>query len=130
MAHPNGPQPSTEENVHAVVYYALVVGMLVSSILFLIGIASALAHPAYYPLTQRWVREHYSLSRVVHGVIGMDPMSLMMVATVVLILTPVSRVVVSIYAFIVDRDLKFVVVTSIVFVVMVITVVAGLLGLR
>ncbi len=121
---------STEENVYSVVYYALLGGMIVSSILFALGIIRALMHPANYPLDADWVRSHYSVSWVMHGLAALDPVALMMVASVLLILTPVARVVVSIYAFLVDRDFKFVAITGFVFLVMVVTVIAGLLGLR
>lgn len=124
------PRTSTEENVYSVVYYALLGGMVVSSILFAIGIVRALMHPSYYPLNETWVRSHYSYSWVMHGLGTLDPVALMMVAAILLILTPVVRVIVSIYAFLVDRDFKFVVITGIVFLVMALTVVAGLLGLK
>lgn len=124
------PPTSTEENVYSVVYYALLGGMIASSILFAIGIVRALMHPGYYPLTTDWVRSHYNFSWVMHGLATLDPVALMMVAALLLILTPIVRVIVSIYAFLVDRDFKFVVITGIVFLVMVTTVVAGLLGLR
>jgi len=121
---------STEENVYAVVYYALLAGMIVSSILFAIGIVRALMHPAFYSLSPEWVRQHYSFSFVIHGIANLDPVALMMAGTVLLILTPVARVIVSIYAFMVDRDTKYVVITGIVFLIMVVTVIAGLLGLQ
>ena len=127
--HPN-LQTSTEENVYSVVYYALLGGMIVSSILFTVGIVRALLHPAYYPLNTEWVRSHYSVAWVTHGLVTLDPVALMMLGATLLILTPVVRVVVSIYAFLVDRDFKFVVITGIVFLIMVVTVVAGLLGLK
>lgn len=121
---------STEENVYSVVYYALLGGMIVSSILFAIGIVRALMQSTYYPLDPGWVRSHYSFSWVMHGLEALDPVALMMTGAILLILTPVARVIVSIYAFLVDRDFKFVVITGIVFAVMIITVVAGLLGLK
>lgn len=129
MTAPAKRRTSTEENVYSVVYYTLLGGMVVSSILFVIGIVRALVHPAFYPLTGAWVREHYHVSQIVHGLVRLDPMSIMMVATVLLILTPVLRVLASFYAFVVDRDLEFVAVTGIVLLVMASTVVAGLLGL-
>jgi uncharacterized membrane protein len=124
------PQTSTEENVYSVVYYVLLGGMIVSSIMFAIGIVRALEHPTFFPLTPEWVKEHYNVAVVIHGLRVLDPTALMMVACVLLILTPVSRVLVSIYAFLVDRDFKFVAVTTIVFLIMVATVIAGLLGLK
>jgi uncharacterized membrane protein len=124
------PRPSTEENVYAGVYHVLLAGMLLSSLLYILGIIRALMHPVYFPLKASWVRQHYRVSWMVHGMAALDPMALMMAATVLLILTPVARVVASIYAFAVDRDWKFVAITSIVLLIMIVTVVAGMLGLR
>ncbi len=124
------PKTSTEENVYAGVYRVLLAGMLVSSVLFAIGIALALLHPAFFPLTAKWVRGHYHALWVLHGIIRGNPLALMMAATVLLILTPVARVVTSIYAFAVDRDWKYVAITSIVLLIMIATAVAGWLGLR
>ncbi len=121
--------PDTEENVYVDVYRLLIAGMIVSSILFALGIVLSLLHPLYIPLSTRWVRSQYHVTTVVHGIMHGDPTAILLVATVLLILTPVARVVVSIVAFLVDHDYKFVVVTSIVFLVMVITVILGELGL-
>ena len=119
-----------EENVYTGVYYVLLGGMIVSSVLFAVGIALALWHRQFVPLTPDWVRQHYHVSAVVHGLASLDPMVLMMVATMLLILTPIARVLVSIYAFAVDKDYKFVAVTSVVFLVIAASVVLGLMGLR
>lgn len=125
------PQPpDTEANVYVDVYRLLIAGMIVSSILFALGIVRALLRPQYIPLSTRWVRSQYHVTTVVRGIMHGDPTAILLVATVLLILTPVARVVVSIVAFLVDRDYKFVVVTSIVFLVMVITVILGELGLK
>lgn len=124
------PAPSTEENVYVDVYRLLIAGMIVSSVLFAIGIVLAMLRPQFIPLTTRWVRSQYHVPTVLHGLRHGDPSAIMLVATVLLILTPVARVVVSIVAFAIDRDRKFVVVTSFVFLVMVITVILGELGLK
>ena len=124
------PKTSTEENVYAGVYRVLLGGMVASSVLFAAGIALALSHPAFFPLSAKWVREHYRVSWVLHGIVSGDPMALMMAATGLLILTPVARVVISIYAFAVDRDWKYVAITSLVLLIMIATAVAGWLGLR
>jgi uncharacterized membrane protein len=121
---------STEENVYAGVYRALLAGMFLSTALFALGIVRALMHHENIPLTREWVLSHYHWSVVLHGLRTGDPTVIMMVATAVLILTPVVRVLVSIWAFAVDHDRKFVVVTSTVFLIMVITLILGLLGLR
>lgn len=124
------PPQNTEENVYAGVYRALLAGMFLSTGLFVLGIIRALMHRENIPLTPQWVLAHYHLSVVLHGLRTGDPTVIMMVGTAVLILTPVVRVLVSIYAFAVDHDRKFVVVTTIVFLVMVLTLILGLLGLR
>jgi len=125
-----GPPNQTEQNVYADVYRVLLGGMIVSSALFAFGLIRALLHPQYIPLTTDWVKQHYHVSVVLHELAHADPTALMMVATVLLILTPVVRVLVSIYAFWVDRDYKYVVVTGIVFLVMVLTVVLAHFGLQ
>ena len=121
---------SPEENVYTDVYRMLIAGMIVSSMLFAIGIVLAMLHPQYVPLSARWVRSQYHVGVVVHGLLHGNPSAIMLVATVLLILTPVARVVVSIVAFLTDRDYKFVAVTSFVLLVMIVTVILGELGLQ
>jgi uncharacterized membrane protein len=121
---------SAEQNVYADVYKVLLAGMLVSTAIYVIAIVSALLHPEYIPLRSEWIKQHYHWSVLIRGIISLDPTALMLVATALLILTPVTRVAVSIYAFAVDRDAKFVAVSVIVLLVMIITVLLGLFGLK
>jgi len=121
---------SDEQNVYAGVYHILVAGMVVSSILFVIGIILALLHPQYFPLSADWVRQQYHPSLVIHGLLHGEPTSFFLVGTVLLILTPVARVLASIHAFWKDRNRKYVAVTSGVLIVMIITVILGELGVR
>ena len=121
---------STEENVYQDVYRVLLAGMFVSSALFAVGLARALLHPEAYPLTPEWVRSHYHWSAIWQGLKQFDAFTLMMVATALLILTPVLRVAISIWAFWVDRDYKYVVVTSIVLAVIALSVVLSHFGLK
>lgn len=119
-----------EQNVYAGVYHMLIAGMIVSNVLFVIGIVLALLHPQYFPLSASWVRDQYRASLVFHGLIHGQPTSYFLLGTLLLILTPVARVVVSIFAFWTDHDLKYVAVTGIVFMIMLATVILGLFGLR
>jgi uncharacterized membrane protein len=121
---------SEELNVYADVYKVLLGGMIVSTALFAAGIVRALLQPQFVPLTPSWIKQHYHWQAVVAGIRSFDPTVIMMIASVLLILTPVARVVVSIYAFVVDRDRQFVVVTLMVLSVILLTVVLGLFGLR
>lgn len=124
------PQEQREQKVYAGVYRVLMGGMIVSTTLFVIGMIQVLSHPAYVPLTPEWVKSHYYFSAIIHGLATADPIILMMVATVLLILTPVTRVLVSIYAFWMDHDYKYVVVTGIVFLIIVLTIVLSRFGLQ
>jgi len=119
-----------EGNVYAGVYKVLLGGMLASTSLFVIAIIRALLHPQFVPLTPEWIQQQYHRSAIVKGILSFDPTIIMLIATVLLILTPVVRVVVSIYAFAVDGDRKYVAVTAIVLLVMAVTVVLGIFGLR
>ena len=112
----------TQDNVYAGVYRVLLGGMLLSSTLFAVAMVLALLHPRSYPLSSQWVLEQYRWSTLLHGLARGEPFSLMLIASILLILTPILRVAVSIYAFAVDGDRKYVVVTSIVLAVIVLTV--------
>ncbi len=124
------PDASTELNVYADVYKVLLGGMLLSTLLFVIAIVRALTIREFIPLTPDWARHYYHWSAIAAGIRSFDPIVIMLIATVLLILTPVVRIIVSIYAFMVDRDHKYVVITSIVLLVMIITVILGTLGLQ
>ncbi len=122
---------NTEElNVYADVYKVLLAGMVLSTGLFAAAIIKALLQPQFVPLTPEWIKQHYHWRVIVEGIRSFDPTVIMMIATVLLILTPISRVVVSVYAFAVDHDRKFVFVTLSVLSVIILTVVLGLFGLR
>lgn len=114
-------------NVYAVVFRVLFWGMVVSTALFAVGVLRALQHPGRIPLDAPLM---LSLSGTLRGLVHLDPTALMLAATVVLILTPVARVVLACLAFWVDRDRQFVAVTAIVLAVIALTVVLGGLGLR
>lgn len=120
---------SDELNVYADVYNVLLGGMLLSTALFVAAIVKALLRPEFVPLSPQWIKEHYHWSAIVHGIVSFDPTVIMLIATLLLILTPVARVVVSVYAFWVDHDHKFVVITFIVLLVIILTVVLGMFGL-
>ncbi len=127
----NESKAATKElNVYADVYKVLLGGMLLSTGLFVIAIVRSLLQPQFVPLTTDWIKQHYHWRVIVQGIRSFDPTVMMLIATVLLILTPVVRVIVSMYAFAVDRDRKFVAVTFIVLLVIVVTVVLGLFGLK
>ncbi len=123
-------QTQPEENVYDSVYHVLLGGMLISSVFFAVGLIRGMLLHQNFPLTADWIRNHYHVGVVLRGLDHLDPTALMLVATVILILTPVARVIISIYAFWVDHDHKYVVVTSIVLLVMIATFIAAQFGLH
>jgi uncharacterized membrane protein len=124
------PALESEQNVYADVYRLLVAGMVVTNILFVIGLVIALVHPRYFPLSAEWVRSQYHWRTVIHGLAHGNPTSYLMLASLLLIATPVARVMVSIYAFFVDRDYKYVAITGLVLLVILLTIFLGTLGLQ
>jgi uncharacterized membrane protein len=133
MKEPSDPEfspMSGEQNVYAGVYYMLIAGMIVSNVLFVIGIALGMLHREYFPLSASWVREQYHAGLIFHGLIHGQPTAYLLLGTLLLILTPVARVIVSIYAFWVDHDARYVAVTLSVFVIMMLTVILGFFGVR
>jgi uncharacterized membrane protein len=122
--------PKGDENIYSDVYDVLLGGMLISCVLFAVGIALALIHPGYVPLTRGYVLRDYHLAALMHGLAAGSPSAYLMIATVLLILTPVSRVVISVYVFHKGHDRKYTVVTGIVLFVIVLTAVLGKMGLK
>lgn len=127
---PAAPARLDEDNVYADVYLVLMAGMYATTALFVVGLVLALRHPAFVPLDPAWVASHYHWRTVASGLATGDPSSYMLLATLMLILTPVVRVVVSIYAFLVDGDRKYAAISGIVLFVMALTVVLSRLGLK
>ncbi|MGH9521985.1 MAG: DUF1634 domain-containing protein [Terriglobales bacterium] len=126
-------QPEEKErdkNVYAAVYHALLYGMIASSALFAVGLIRGMLLHTYFPLTEQWITDHYHWKVVMHGIATADPTVLMMIACVLLILTPVVRVVVSIIAFAQEGDRKYVLVTSVVLAVIVLSILLGHEGLH
>ena len=119
-----------EANVYADVYRLLIGGMILSNVLFAAGMILALLRPKFVPLTSQWIRAQYHWSTLIRGLASGEPVPLLLLATLLLILTPLARVIVSIAAFASDRDYKYVVVTSAVMLVLLATIGLGFLGLQ
>lgn len=124
------PEPRIHEapaNVYAVVYKTLLWGMVISSALFALGVVLSLRRHTVISLG---TMASVSWSQFWHGLVRLEPTELMRLATIVLILTPVSRVVLALLTFWADRDRKFVLVCGAVLAVIVLTVILGRLGLH
>jgi uncharacterized membrane protein len=67
----------------------------------------------------------HSFGSFISGVLSLNPRSFLYLGTISLILTPVSRVLISIFAFWKEKDKKFVFVTAMVFFVIIASIVVG-----
>lgn len=99
-------------SIYRRVYHVLVLGMALSTSLFAVGILRAWVAHQEVPVSLRWIREQYNWELFLSGLRHLEPTALLMAATLVLILTPILRVAVSVYAFAVEGDRKFVAITS------------------
>jgi uncharacterized membrane protein len=95
---------TAEANVYAGVYRALVTGMTISTILFAIGVVLAFVHTEPVDLAPNAMLKYYHWPVFSYGLMHGDPAAVMMLATIIMILPPIARVVVSIIAFAMDRD--------------------------
>ena len=66
-----------------------------------------------------------SLRALLSGLLALDPASVMVLGLVTLIATPISRVVVSIIGFSVERDWRYVIVTALVLAVLILGMMLG-----
>lgn len=70
----------------------------------------------------------HSVSAIAQGVLHLRPYAVMMLGIFLLILTPVLRVAVSIYAFIKEKDRLYAGITTIVLIILLVAMVIGYLG--
>ena len=106
--------------------YVLRGGVLLSALIILIGLVSfylvygsssqRAAHDASYP---------HSLTALVQGLAHADPLSVVTLGLVVLLATPVVRVAVSIVAFALEHDWRYVAITTAVLVILIASFLLG-----
>jgi uncharacterized membrane protein len=115
-------------SIYRRVYQVLVAGMAVSTTLFAVGLLLAWRTHQEVPLSTEWIRAQYHWNLFASGLAHLEPTAILMAATFVLILTPILRVAVSIYAFSREGDGKFVTITSTVLGIVLLTVVLARAG--
>ncbi|GEP19901.1 DUF1634 domain-containing protein [Pediococcus argentinicus] len=113
------------EKVELLIGRILQIGVIVSAIIIVLGIALWLIQGGSgYP---HGIFPH-RFGTVTSGVIAFKPYAVVMLGIFCLILTPVLRVVVSIYAFAKEHDQLYVWITTIVLVILLIGMYIGYLG--
>jgi uncharacterized membrane protein len=112
------------------------IGVLTSLAIILLGtVLTFLHHPSYLSsraelarLTQPGAAVPHTLGEVLEGVRARRGQAIIALGLLLLILTPVVRVAVSIFAFVAQRDWPYVLITSCVLVLLILSMVLGLAG--
>jgi len=116
---------SSEETqfINKIVSTILAIGMYTTIGFYLIGLTLLFLKGDSVP--QISLQYFHSFGSFLASIVSLNPQSFLYLGTVTLILTPVSRVFISILAFWREKDKKFVLVTTMVFLVIVASVVVG-----
>lgn len=119
---------SAENHIYREVYRILVIGMWTSNLFFLLAAVAALLHAAQINLAPDAMLQEYSLRSLYLQALRFDPLPYAFAGVFVLVMTPIARVVISIAAFLHDRDYRYVVITSIVLACIVLTLALTMAG--
>ncbi|KIS04033.1 DUF1634 domain-containing protein [Paucilactobacillus wasatchensis] len=119
-------QNKTEmDNVEQLIGKVMQVGVLLAAAVMLIGVLMLLLtgksgySGSFHPTT---------FSSLIQGAIGLKSYAIIMIGLFLLILTPVLRVIVSIYAFYVAHDKMYVWITTLVLIILIFAMVIGMFG--
>ncbi len=113
------------DDIERIIGKIMQIGVLIAAAVLVIGLAALLVtgQTGY----AAGVHPH-SVSTILRGVVQLRPYAVMMLGIFLLILTPVLRVVVSIYAFIKEKDRLYAWITTIVLIILIVAMVIGYLG--
>ncbi len=108
------PDPeSAPFDMNAVIGWILQGGVLISAAVICVGLALSLLHPEQLSSEQFLVFPH-TLGQVKDGLLALHPQAFITLGLLLLIATPVVRVAASIFAFALEHDRRYVVITTIV----------------
>jgi uncharacterized membrane protein len=114
------PQDAQERrDLNAVVHAVLIIGLAISTTLMLIGVGLDLAYQRDLPTSVPHIGE------VVNLILALRPSGFLALGLLVLIATPILRVIGSIGAFVYAHDWRFAGVTALVLVVLLVSLVLG-----
>jgi uncharacterized membrane protein len=126
---PRGEQtPDRTALVHQaelVISYVLLGGVLLSAAIILAGVV--VFYYEYYTASGRAISTAFphSLAGVFADLARGNPLAIILLGLLVLLATPFARVAVSIVAFALERDWRYVVITSLVLIILVVSFVLG-----
>jgi len=113
------------EKIELIIGKLLRVGVIISAVVILIGMALFIfsGQSGYAGTTHPTTP-----TAILTGVVALKPYAIIMLGLFLLILTPVLRVVVSIYAFFKEKDFLYTAITTVVLVILVIAMFIGYAG--
>jgi uncharacterized membrane protein len=119
----------SDDRVEQIVGNLLRIGVLVAATVAVAGGVAVLmqhgARVANYGTFVGETAEFTSIGGIVRGVLALDSRAVVQLGLVLLIATPIARVIFSLVAFLLQRDRLYVVITSIVLAVLVFSLVFG-----
>jgi len=110
-------------DLNKAMYRVLLVGMVLSTLLYVFGLLLFFVQNVS-PM-QTGITHYTSLDELVQQLLEIRAAAILAFATIVLIATPITRVLLSVVVFAVNRDRKFVFITSVVVVILLLSIVLG-----
>lgn len=122
--------PLSEKTEHAsfdmnvVISWILQGGVLTSAAVVCVGLLLLFLHPVQLS-GQQFLTFPHSLGQIKDGLLSLQPQAFVALGLILLIATPVMRVAISIFAFALEHDRRYVVITSIVLAILLISFLSG-----
>ena len=107
----------TKDYTSSIIGWILQGGVILSASIILIGLLMLLLNPAGFSVSELLSFPH-SFDQIWAGLLALHPQAIIALGLMLLIATPVLRVAVSIVAFALERDARFVVITALVLVIL------------
>jgi uncharacterized membrane protein len=115
-------QAAIDQKLEVVIGYTLRIGVVTAAVIVLIGgvlyLVENRSAPANYHAFHAASRHSASLSGIVRNIRAFDSRGIIQLGLLVLVATPIMRVMFSIIAFAMERDITYVIVTLIVLAVL------------
>ena len=118
----NDHQRAEDAGLTAVIGWVLQVGVIISSVIIVLGMGLYFLHPAG---RQQTTLMPHTLAQVFQGVLLLQPAAIIALGLIILIATPVVRVAISILAFAFEHDRKFTVISTIVLLILLLSFLLG-----
>ncbi len=115
-------QTTLDKPLEIIIGYTLRIGVIAAAILVLAGGVYYLVENAFAPVDYHTfhpaAKHSLDLAAIVHNALALNSFGIIQLGLLVLVATPIVRVILSVVAFVLERDLLYVVVTIVVLAVL------------